>query len=145
MITEGPHNQERLIPIAETFTSIQGEGSNAGTRMTFFRLAGCTVGKRFHQAHYGGIHSDDFRVIQYPSYVNQCTAFDGRTFPCDTDYGMKERLTVAQLMDRIPKGVRWVSITGGEPLMHMDAVRDLVKALLEKGLYYQIKHLEQLV
>lgn len=138
--------QVMTIPIAEIFTSVQGEGDQSGIRMTFFRLAGCTVGKRYPREHYGHISQDvqerDSKgnlklehggpsnpFVQYPSYVNQCTAFDGRHFPCDTDYGRKETLSIAQLLSRIPEGVKWVSITGGEPLMYMDKVIALCKAL----------------
>jgi len=38
--TEGP-----VYPVAETFTSVQGEGTHTGTLMTFVRMVGCSVGK----------------------------------------------------------------------------------------------------
>lgn len=121
---------EDLIPIAETFTSVQGEGLQVGMRMTFFRLAGCTVGKRYPREHYGERKNDlPTSFTMYPSYVNQCTAFDGRHFPCDTNYNLAEKVSIDDLIKRIPEGVKWVSITGGEPLMHMDKVITLMKAL----------------
>lgn len=133
-----------LIPIAETFTSIQGEGAQSGIRMTFIRLAGCTVGKRYPKEYYESkdtvnVPAETSKFPMLPSYVNQCTTFDGRTFPCDTDYGMKEKLTIDAIIARVPKGVKWVSITGGEPLMHMDKVVALCAALRRSGLYYHIE------
>lgn len=150
MITEGPDHkvanaeqakEELLFPIAEVFTSVQGEGTNVGTRMTFIRFAGCTVGKRFPNAHYGTPDSfrNDLKVIQYPSYVNQCTAFDGRTFPCDTNYNLSKKYTLEELLKEIPAGVQWVSITGGEPLMHIDKVRVLCDALAKQQINIQIE------
>jgi organic radical activating enzyme len=147
--------EELLIPIAETFTSVQGEGAQSGIRMFFIRLAGCTVGKRYPKEHYGQIDNNvvekfgtkagehDFKLnpfIQYPGYVNMCSTFDGKGhFPCDTNYTLAEKVSISDLISRIPKGVEWVSITGGESLMHMDKVAALCKALREKKIKYHIE------
>lgn len=116
-------------PIAEVFTSPQGEGQYTGTMMTFVRLAGCTVGKRYPKEMYRNSeigqagHLDDKLL---PIYTEMCTLYDGRTFPCDTDYQKHEKLTVDQILDRVPKDVERICITGGEPLMH-----DLSSLILE--------------
>lgn len=96
-----------LFPIAETFDSIQGEGLYTGTRMFFIRFAGCSVGKKIPVSEKGSL----------PIYAERCTTYDGRSFVCDTDFRTKETLTLEQLMDRIPKGVEHICITGGEPLI----------------------------
>ena len=110
---------EPTIPIAEIFTSPQGEGVWTGTLMTFIRTAGCCVGRPFPKERYQGFKSEEgTRVDGFPIYTEMCTTYDGRTFPCDTDYRVKERFTVEQILDEIPDGVEHACISGGEPLIH---------------------------
>jgi 7-carboxy-7-deazaguanine synthase len=97
-------------PIAEVFTSPQGEGCYAGQMQTFIRLAGCTVGKPYPK------QVRDRKGL--PIYTEKCTLYDGREFACDTDYRRHEKLTSSAILERIPSGVDHVCITGGEPLMH---------------------------
>lgn len=103
---------DRLLPISEIFSSPQGEGVWAGQMQTFIRLAGCTVGKPYDRKSLGLI------AETLPIYTEQCTLYDGRKFPCDTDYRVKERMSCFQIMEEIPKDVEHVCITGGEPMMH---------------------------
>lgn len=129
------------FPIAETFYSIQGEGVWAGTPMFFIRLAGCNVGK-YSQASLpiyrpdqamedlgynvqGGLEPSPFQVL-HPEYAT-CTSFSGEKFICDTDYRVKERLTIEQIVALIPN-TEHVVLTGGEPLMHKD-IYELISAL----------------
>lgn len=114
----------KQYPVSEYFVSPQGEGVYAGQMQAFIRLAGCTVGKPYPKEHYGKVDGYD-RPIQLgyipkilPIYTEKCTLYDGREFPCDTDYRVKERLTAKELIDWIPSNVEHVCITGGEPLMH---------------------------
>lgn len=131
--------EEELIPIAEIFTSIHGEGAYAGTPMTFIRLAGCSVGKNV------GVRSANFSTIMpvLPSGKTawECTAFDGRKFPCDTDFNVNERLTLRQILNEVDENVFHVCITGGEPLIHQDKewFVEMCKKLWKKG--YRI-HIE---
>jgi organic radical activating enzyme len=132
---------DTLIPIAETFTSVQGEGAHAGIRMFFIRLAGCTVGRRFAKEHYAAgvgptapVDAPTNPFIQYPTYVNECSTFDGvGHFPCDTDYRLKEKVDIQDLVGRIPEGIDWISVTGGEPLMHGVLLDNLVVELVAQG------------
>lgn len=80
--------------------------------MTFIRLAGCSVGKRYPAYYYEG--NKDL----IPVYTEECTLYDGRHFPCDTDYRVKQRLTASEIVALVPKDVSDVCITGGEPLIH---------------------------
>ena len=116
--------ESKQYPISEIFISPQGEGQYAGSQMAFVRLAGCTVGKPFPKEYYK--HELQHPVL--PIYTEMCTLYDGRTFACDTDYRVKERLTIDQIFDRIrsleqtPAGTelytRHVCVTGGEPFIH---------------------------
>lgn len=90
------------FPIAETFTSIQGEGFYTGTPMHFIRLAGCNVGV---YATHDATHS-------------RCTTVFGTEFTCDTNYRRDRLASVEELFAEVPKGVEHICITGGEPLLH---------------------------
>jgi 7-carboxy-7-deazaguanine synthase len=103
---------ELLYPISEVFTSVQGEGVYTGVMMTFVRLAGCTVGKPYK------ISKDAKAAAGLSIYTEECTLYDGRKFPCDTDYRVKSRLTAAEISKQIPDNIDRICITGGEPCMH---------------------------
>lgn len=122
----------KKYPIAEMFDSVQGEGLYTGTRMFFVRLAGCSVGKPFPKERY----VSDYPISGLPIYTEQCTLYDGRTFACDTDYRVHERLTTQEIMSRIPREVSRVCISGGEPLIH--DLDELVSAIALIG----VCHLE---
>lgn len=98
-------------PVAEIFTAPQGEGMHVGRLMTFVRLAGCTVGKPYSPV--------DRTALGLNVYQERCTDWTGHEFPCDTNYKMAQRMTVAEIMAEVEKGgVRRICLTGGEPLMH---------------------------
>lgn len=113
-----------IYPIAEMFDSWQGEGVYAGTPMFFIRLAGCTVGKPYPKERYEERYEERYstdtteRPLHLPIYTEKCTLYDGREFPCDTDYRVTERLSEQDIMERIPPETWRVCITGGEPTMH---------------------------
>lgn len=115
MTTEVEGGATKMYPIAECFTSPQGEGVYAGQMQTFIRLAGCTVGKRYPAVEY---QKTSPGVGTLPIYTEECTLYDGRKFACDTDYRSHVRYNAHQLVAKIPSGVDNVCITGGEPLMH---------------------------
>lgn len=111
---------DKKYPIAEIFSSPQGEGLYAGQLQTFIRFAGCSVGKKMTQ-----VEREDFTKIdnevtglraELPVYREKCTTYDDRVFACDTNFQTKEVLTVAQILERVPRGVNDICFTGGEPL-----------------------------
>lgn len=147
---------EKIYPISEIFTSPQGEGLFAGTAMTFIRFAGCSVGKPFPKERYKELPHCEFKCggdpdighdkncayvksanTLLPIYTEMCTTYDGRNFECDTDYRVKERLTVPEILTRVPEGVRHICLTGGEPLVHDLSL--ILEAAAYKGL---MVHLE---
>jgi 7-carboxy-7-deazaguanine synthase len=104
---------EHKFPIAEIFDSVQGEGHWVGTRMSFIRLAGCSVGKPYTAEER---MTDGLRV-----YQEKCTLWTGETFPCDTDYRVSHRYTVKEILQHAAVRVAFrVCITGGEPMMHKE-------------------------
>lgn len=111
-------------PVSEVFTSIQGEATFSGTRMTFIRLAGCSVGRPYPK-------EDRQPIGDLPIYSEECVTYDGRKFQCDTDFRVKSRFTILQLLEQIPRGIRHVCITGGEPFIH--ELSPLVAAIQQRG------------
>lgn len=113
---------EKALPIAEMFQSLQGEGQWVGTPMFFLRLAGCNVGKPAKALKVEG----PFPVLHTGREAMACCTWDGRIFPCDTDYSLRERITVMALAQTIiSSGMKHVCVTGGEPLLHSDLIEDL--------------------
>lgn len=86
--------------------TVQGEGALLGEPMVFVRLAGCSIG---------------------------CPG-------CDTDYSVRERLDARQIASRVaavmPRGVRWIWLTGGEPTDH--ELAPLIEELRRLGPFIQI-------
>lgn len=117
-----PSDSETLIPLAEEFTSVQGEGHWAGCPTRFIRLAGCNVGQR--------------RDPDSPYEL--CRAWDGRQFVCDTDFRLSRREPLDRVMEGIPDGYR-VCITGGEPLIHPRAVMGIVTECEAKNIRVSIE------
>ena len=111
-------SENRSLPIAETFHSIQGEGTYVGTPMHFIRLAGCPVGFKATEEAATSL-GDNYAPI--PSMENgrrasYCKTWDGRRFTCDTDFSCHTYKTVDELI-----GETWekhICLTGGEPLIH---------------------------
>jgi len=113
---------ETDLPIAEIFSSIQGEGQWVGTPMLFVRLAGCNVGKPARALKI----TDPFPILPTGKEASVCTSWDGRSFPCDTDYGMKFKATPQTIMGMLEdSGENHICITGGEPLLHHVQIENL--------------------
>lgn len=116
-------NEDKVYPVSEIFTNFQGEGKYSGACMFFIRLSGCTVGKPYPKEMYESTETKTvgpglMTTNALPVYTEQCHTWDGRGFPCDTDYRVKERLNVKDIFSRMPTGVCHVCISGGEPLIH---------------------------
>ena len=119
---------EKTYPVAEIFTSPQGEGHWAGVLCTFVRLAGCNVGKPYS--------TSDTHALGLQIYQEKCTLWNGQSFPCDTDYKMRRRMTIAEIMNEVGDVPRML-LTGGEPLMH--DVKPLLRAAFERGKFVHIE------
>lgn len=92
----------RTYPVAEWFTSINGEGTHAGELAVFIRLRGCNL---------------------------QCSYCDTRW--ANQPDGAATAMTAAAICETVRKtGIRNVTLTGGEPLLHA-SVRELLQALGE--------------
>ena len=107
--------------IKEIFYTLQGEGANAGRPAVFCRFAGCNL--------WSGREEDRATAV--------CTFCDTDFFGTDGDGGGKFRsadelahaIAAKWPSDRVQR--RFVVLTGGEPLLQVDAA--LVDALHAKG------------
>lgn len=109
--------QSVLVPLAEHFHSIQGEGAFTGLPMHFLRFPGCSVGREQARTLLGSDPpKDPFVVLPNESVAKVCTAFDGQEFFCDTDYEKHEEADAQTLLTETYESV--MCFTGGEPLLH---------------------------
>lgn len=103
--------------VRNVFYTIQGEGPYAGHPSVFIRLAGCNRGKKT----------------------------DSGCFFCDTDFyiSRSKPLSVESLTDSVKEcsdgRTNLVVVTGGEPLLHGEALDNLVLKLISLGYIVQIE------
>ena len=85
------------IKLKELFASIQGEGPLVGYKQIFIRLCGCNLKCKY----------------------------------CDTDFDEKnaKEYTISELLEYVKKNSEChsVSLTGGEPLLHTDFIKEFVQ------------------
>jgi 7-carboxy-7-deazaguanine synthase len=96
--------------IREIFSSLQGEGIRVGQRMTFVRFLGCNLACAYCDTPEARHANGEFL------YKNQTCS---------------NPVTVDFLLDKI--GDRTVAITGGEPLLQVDFLKNLCRRLREAG------------
>ncbi|ADR19470.1 7-carboxy-7-deazaguanine synthase QueE [Calditerrivibrio nitroreducens] len=105
--------------IKEVFTSIQGEGKYVGALQLFVRFSGCSIGCKGCDTDYSFTDSFDF---------NGTSVLSNPIKP--------ERLACI-IYDHIkPNSIHSISITGGEPLLQKDFLKELIFYL--KGYGYRI-------
>lgn len=127
---------EGILPIAEKFVSVQGEGTWVGTLMLFVRLAGCNVGRPAAAVK----AQNPFPLLPTGKEAMACTSWDGRTFPCDTDYNLTARVKLEDVVQEAKSlGVRHVCCTGGEPLMFADRVDRLYVLLAQHDILLHVE------
>ena len=94
--------------IYEIFNSIQGEGIYAGTRQVFVRFCGCQLTCEYCDTSAARAAVERCRIQD--RYINN---------PLDVG-------TVIDAIDRLwTPSTRYISLTGGEPLLHCDFIREL--------------------
>jgi 7-carboxy-7-deazaguanine synthase len=95
------------MKLNEIFYSLQGEGTELGSPTIFVRLTGCNLNCKW----------------------------------CDTSYARDAgtEISTAELLAELSSNFNFckrICVTGGEPLVQLDAVRELIRSLLAEG--YQI-------
>jgi 7-carboxy-7-deazaguanine synthase len=105
------------LPISEIFFSIQGEGVNIGKPSIFIRFYFCNLNCIWCDSKY--------------TWENQDKAKEG------IDYFLMD---IQEILNYISKfDCNRVVITGGEPLLHQENLKNLLKELKNKGFYIEIE------
>ena len=126
------------LALAETFHSIQGEGTWTGTPMYFIRLAGCTVGRLKDTALPSLPASADGRTfLTGGSPAWTCRTHDGRPFYCDTDFSVHEHATYEDLLGQCRED--HICFTGGEPLAQLNRILPLIRMILDLDKWVHIE------
>jgi organic radical activating enzyme len=114
------------VSVIEVFSTVQGEGPRVGERQVFVRLAGCDLRCAFCDT------PDSFPTPETARLQREAGASDE-----DRPRNPVEVAALLAAIDRLdrPRGLHAaVSITGGEPLLHPDAVRALAVGARATGL-----------
>jgi 7-carboxy-7-deazaguanine synthase len=104
-----------LVPLAEHFHSIQGEGFWVGTPMHFIRVAGCAVGVKA-TSDFIGFNHGTIPILDNGLRGSKCKTYDGRYFDCDTDFSNHLKVPVQALVNETHE--EHICLTGGEPLAY---------------------------
>lgn len=107
-------------PLAEVFTSFQGEGPLVGVRQLFVRVRGCDLACDY-------CDTPASRILQGPCRV-EVSPGSGR-FRDEPN-----PVTPEQVLSWAPPGLHSVALTGGEPLLYPGFVRDLARQGAARGL-----------
>ena len=97
--------------IYEIFNSIQGEGIYAGTRQVFVRFCGCQLRCEYCDTREARARVDKCRI--YDRYIDN---------PLDTG------IVIDAIDDLWTPSTRHISLTGGEPLLHSDFIKELASS-----------------
>lgn len=108
---------EKTIPLSELFHSVQGEGTNVGTPSVFLRTYFCNLTCQWCDTKY--------------TWANQADAIAG------FDYNT---VAVDEIITRIKKfDCKHLVVTGGEPLIHQEALISILEILRRSSYYIEIE------
>ncbi len=102
------------LPLVEVFSSVQGEGAWVGRRQIFVRCSGCNLACAYCDTRHGmpsGILTEDGRVLANPVGPEALLAL------------------VDAFLERLPGAHHSLSLTGGEPLLHAESLREILPLL----------------
>lgn len=117
-------SQTMQAQIHEIFSSIQGEGLYVGERQIFVRFAGCNLACRYCDSQAALSFSPKFKIEINPG----SRKFESHPNPVE----IGPLVDFMVLLDK-PHGVNHsVSLTGGEPLLQTDFLKDFIPALKDK-------------
>lgn len=116
-----------LAPVTEIFSSVQGEGLFLGCRQIFIRFGGCNLNCSY---------CDTIKGEQEYCRIE--------TVPGKRDFVLKKNpMRVADVAEAAVSlklsGHHSVSLTGGEPLLHSNFIRELIPSLkgTREGIYLE--------
>ena len=109
--------------LVEIFSSIQGEGPDVGATTLFVRFGGCDLRCRWCDSKHTWQTADECRI--------ETTRFSGEWRTRKNPLSVEAIVAAARSLDA--RAHRFVSLTGGEPLLQPAAVKALAEALRRLG------------
>jgi len=109
--------------LVEIFSSVQGEGTHVGESTIFVRFGGCDL----RCAWCDSPHT--WRPVRECRLERRRGSAEFEAMPNPVPLGAA--IAAVDALD--PESHRFVSLTGGEPLLQANAVRELARALRERG------------
>jgi 7-carboxy-7-deazaguanine synthase len=114
-------------PVAEIFSSVQGEGPFVGVRQVFLRTYGCDLCCRYCDTPASRSDTGPCRV------ESPAGSREWRELPNPVSAETAAQV-IAELVDEPPGVHHSVSFTGGEPLLHPEFVVKVAERCRERGL-----------
>jgi len=106
-----------LLPVSEIFLSVQGEGLHSGTPSVFLRTYFCNLTCTWCDTKYTWLKQNESKA--------------------GMDYNF---MTVGEALERIMSyGCRHLVLTGGEPLLHQEALAPLLSSLDRVDFYIEVE------
>ncbi len=107
--------------LSEVFSSIQGEGLYAGERQVFVRFAGCNLNCQYCDSPQA--------LVPGPSYKLEAVPGSHKFETLANPVGREKLLELVGALDK-PAGLNHsVSLTGGEPLLQVDFLKEFLPEL----------------
>lgn len=105
--------------ISEIFSSVQGEGKYVGCRQLFIRFIGCNINCPY-------CDTDEFAHNKVPCELEMVAGYAG-------DFRLPNPLSLDDVLPyikyRLQRPHHSISLTGGEPLLHVNAIHELGEKL----------------
>ena len=108
--------------LLELFSSIQGEGVLVGFRQVFLRLPDCNLDCRYCDTDF--VRTENCRIEQQPG------SGDFRDIPNPVPLGTVKSV-IGDWYKHLPGAHHSISVTGGEPLLHEELLREWLPELRE--------------
>lgn len=109
--------------LSELFSSIQGEGLYVGERQIFVRFAGCNLTCQYCDSPQA--------LVLTPTFKYESTPGSHKNETLNNPATVEKLVELVSALDK-PSGVNHsISLTGGEPLLQVDFLKDLLPRLKE--------------
>lgn len=105
---------KNILPVLEQFVTVQGEGLNVGKPYYFIRVGGCPLRCNFCDSEYSWVPKSD-SIMKVADVVNRAITVCARN------------------------NIEWVSITGGEPMLYVPQLIDIIEGLHEHHIKVHIE------